>query len=155
MNHYVISQDLEGKHFFVVTAPTPEFPAILIGTTTTLDEAKGFCRELNILATQVDQSAERNLRLVTRLQLLITDIDVDRLGDNPEALSVLRRSSAAMFELLTKLAQGYEAPKPEPGDDIYDSSRKLLIECDHFADLVDEARKLIDKIENGGKKPDA
>ena len=124
MNHYVIRKDLNGRAFFVYTAPAPGFQSVLIGSTASEIEAQNFCRELNVLANQVDLSAERNLRLITRLQLLLADID-------------------------------YEAPKPEPGDDIYDSSRKLLIECDHFADLVDEARKLIDKVENGGKKPDA
>lgn len=151
MSHYVVTHSLDGDQFFVMTAPTPELPVVFIGATTSSEAAKSFCRELNILAEQVSQSAERNLRLVTRLQLLIADIDVDRLVDNPEPLSVLRNSSAAMFELLTKLANGYESPKPEPGDDVHDSLDRLILETDHFDCLVHEARALIAQIENEGK----
>ena len=142
MNHYVIRKDLNGRAFFVYTAPAPGFQSVLIGSTASEIEAQNFCRELNVLANQVDLSAERNLRLITRLQLLLADIDVERLVDN---------SSAAMIELLTKLSRGYESSKPEPGDDIYDSSHRLILECDHFACLADEARRLLEQIKNGEK----
>ena len=80
MSHYVIRKDPQS--FSVLTAPAPGFPSVLVGSTATETEAQNFCRELNVLANQVDLSAERNLRLITRLQLLLADIDVERLVDN-------------------------------------------------------------------------
>lgn len=54
-----------------------------------------------------------------------------------------------MLDLLEKLAAGYDPPKPEPGDDIYESNHNLILECDHFACLSDDARELLEKIKGG------
>lgn len=68
-----------------------------------------------------------------------------------EANACLLATAPKMLELIIKLAAGYDSPKPKPGDDVYDENRNLILECDHFACLAEQATQLLGKIKGGGE----